>query len=412
MAGLSWAQTAPTPPTAESFKLPAIPQSAVDLAIATPLIRFSKEMKGGAYTNGAWDGGASILLAVASWEGNQSADKRLLEQIRYTLDGNNCICCNGGYPTQHERHITGMFAIVRVTPRIWNQLSAEEQKKVDLLMKAALVGAAFTTSDAGNPRGKAPISMDGDNNLNRDWNPNYREGMVGEMVVGPVYFGGGANAEKILNTYNHAAFVAELKAAGLTNTYKTFNWKADHPESKAPTPAEITAAIKNYHLHGKDLSDPMEIYYDLTMNTYGAKVNAGLNGGKGLNGAGMIATGAAGLPNIGKPGMLLEFDSKDAGGPRSSISYAYDGFRPNLTDQVVLLITGFWKPGSKADQCVALMNVGIPDLFYKLEHGYRDYSKGHADKGVFDIHERGWAFGVQRALWEDVVKPYHESAAK
>ena len=58
------------------------------------------------------------------------------------------------------------------------------------------------------------------------------------------------------------------------------------------------------------------------------------------------------------------------------------------------------------------MNVGITDLFYKLEHGYKDYSKGHGSTAVFDINQREWSFNVSRSLWEDVIKPYHQAAAK
>jgi len=387
-------------------KLPPVPQKIVDAAIAAPLIKYNKDFKGGAYTDGAWGGGASIVLAVAAYAGNESADPRLLEQIRLGLKGDSCICANGGYPTQHERHTTGMLALAKLTPRVWAKLTDEEKSRIDLVMKAALVGAAYTTADATNSDGKKPTALDGDNNLNRGWNPNYREGMVGEMIVGPIYFGP-ENAAKILDTYDHDAFVTQLKNAGLTNLYKTFNWKAAHPDSPAPTGAQITAAIKNYRYLKQDLSDPMEIYYGLTIHTYGAKVNAGLNDGKGFNGAGMIASGADELPNKGKDGMLLEFDSMDAGGHRSSITYAYDGFRPNLTNHIVLIAGGYWKNGPKADECLARMNVGITDLFYKLDHGYIDYSKGHASTKPFDIHQKFWNFEFTQSLYNDVVKPWH-----
>ena len=151
-------------------------QAAVNAAIAAPLITYRKNFSGGAYTDQAFSGGSSIALAVASYAGNTSADARLLQQIRYTLTPWNEICANGGYPAQHERHVTGMFAIVKQTPRIWNQLTAAEISKIDLIMKACLVSSAFTTAN-NNPfilAGTQQYSIDGDPNLNRDWNPNYR----------------------------------------------------------------------------------------------------------------------------------------------------------------------------------------------------------------------------------------------
>jgi len=397
-------------PGGAQVTLPPVPQKTVEAAAGLPLIRFNRRIKGGAHTDGAWSGGGSIVLALAAWQGNASADARVLEQIRYSLKGDNCVTATGGYPAQHERHVTGMYTLVRMTPRVWDQLSAEERARIDLLMKAALVASAYTTSDASYAGGGRATSLDGGGNLHREWNPNFREGMVGMMPVGTVYFGGGAAVHKVLDTYDHAAFVAQLRAAGLANTYETFTWKAAHPDSRAPDGRAIAAAIRDYRYKGHDLSDPMEFYYLLTARTYGAKVNAGLNGGRGINGAGCIASGAEGLPNLGRDGMLLEFASQDAGGPRSSITYAYDGYRPNLTNHVVILAGGYWRPGPKADECLTRLEVGITDLFYKLEHGYRNYSKGHGSTDVFSIRKPHWSFGVTASLWADVVKPYHLAA--
>ncbi|MBN2582018.1 MAG: lyase [Planctomycetes bacterium] len=386
------------------------PQKIVDQAASMGLIRYNRNCKGGAHTNGAWSGGSFVTLAVAAYAGNASADKRLLEQIRYNLKGENAISANGGYPAQHERHFTAACTLAKLTPRVWKQLSDEERHKIDLAMKAALVASAYTTSDKSYAGGAKVTALDGDANMNRGWNPNYQEGMIGMMVVGPVYFGP-SQAQKILDTYDHEAFVAELKKADLTDIHETFTWKAAHPDSAAPTGKQIEQNVHGYRYMGHDLGDPMAIYVLLTQNTYGATVNAGLNGGKGKDGAGRIAKGAEGLPNMGKPGMLKEFDSRDAGGPRSCAIYAYDGFRPNLTNQIVLIAGGYWKKGATADECLALLKVGITDLFYKLENGYISYSKGHAGTKPFSLETPGHDFELTRSLWQDVVKPYHVAQA-
>lgn len=388
-------------------KLPDVPKPIVEAAKKWPNIEYGRSRKGGGYTNGAWSGGWQIALGIAAYNGDASADDRLLEQIRSSLKGTNALCGNGGYPTQHERHITGTYALAKLTPRLWAKLSAEEQHKVDLLMKAALVGSAYTTSDASN-EGRKPTTLDADTNLNRGWNPNFREGMIGAMVVGTVYFGGGAGAHKVLDSYNHEAFVKELKDAGLTNTVEIFTWKEKHPDSDAPDGKTLEQMVKNYRYLGKDLSDPFEIYYGLTVNTYGGKVNAGLNNGEGVQGAGKIAKGADKLPNVGKDGMLLEFMSRDANGPRSAMGYCYDGFRTNLTNHVVLVAGGYWKKGEKAKEILDRMDVGITDLFYKLENGYIDYSKGKGSKDVFDLTRKSFPFEVNRAVWE-VMKGYHKA---
>ena len=384
--------------------------TAINAAIAAPMILYKKSFSGGAYTNGAYFGGASVTLAVASFAGTTSSDARLLQQIRTSITGGNEPCANGGYPAQHERHVTGMFAIAKQTPRIWNQLTTAEKAKIDLVMKAAFVASAFTTADS-NPyilAGTQQYSLDADSNLDRNWNPNYREGMLGGVLVGMVYFGGPTAAAAVLDSYNHTQFVAELNANGLSNAHLTFNWKVANPSSTAPTGTMIQNGIKNYRSHGSSLSNYMAIYNDLVRDTYGKNVHAGINNGAGINGAGKIVSGAATLPNPGAMGMLQEFDSGDSGGARSSLIYAYDGFRPHQTNLLVLIIGGYWQKGS-ADSNAAFtrLNIGNTDLWYKLEKGYISYAKG-ASQGTQNMTfagERGFTY--LRSLWEDVLKPFN-----
>lgn len=385
-------------------------QTAVNAAISivtTNPIRYWKAASGGAYTNGSWSGGASITLAVASHAGNTSADAALLRQIRFTLTAGNEPCANGGYPAQHELHATGMFAIVKKTPRIWDQLTAAEKAKIDLIMKATFVACAFTTSN-NNPYLSSQRTLDGDFNLNRDWNPNYREGMLGGVLVGMVYFGGPDQGNAILNNYNHAAFVAELNSSGLPNTYAIFNSRAAGVTA-APSGTEIQNAVKNYKYYNSGLSDYNGLYTSLVNDTYGKNVTPGLNNGAGINGGGKLVTGAATLPNRGAAGMLKEFDSVDGGGARSSLIYAYDGLRPHQTNQLVLIIGGFWQKGSTvANNAVARMKVGNVDFWYKVDKGYIDYSKGKvADNNAHFRTDYGSAY--VRPIWTDVLLPYHES---
>ncbi len=402
------------PLPAAKIKLPPVPQKTVESASAVRIMHFNRDFNGGAHTDGGFNGGSPMVLALAAWQGNTAADARLLEQIRNgVISAKSSPTANGGYPAQHELQVTAALAVARMTPRVWNQFTPEEKAKIALVMKAELVGSAFTTSDASGGVPK-PVAIDGDLNFNRGWNPNFREGMFGNLIATSVFFGGPAQANRILNAYDHDAFVAQLKAAGLTNTYKAFNWKADHPTSPAPDGPTIAAGIRNYRYEKQHLDDLMGLYYKLTTFTYGATVSAGLNGGKGFKdtGAGCLASGADKLPNKGKIGMLKELDSMDGGGPRSDMDYAYSGFITNLLNHLVLVVGGYWKPGPQADECLARLNIGIPDFFYKLEHGYYDYSKGHASKEVTDANHCVWSYQLTQSLWEDVVKPYHAAEKK
>ena len=72
---------------------------------------------------------------------------------------------------------------------------------------------------------------------------------------------------------------------------------------------------------------------------------------------------------------------------------------------------GYWKPGKDADACLALLEVGVTDLFYKLENGYINYAHGKAGKRAYDINIPHHDFAMTRSLWRDVVRPYHQLRA-
>jgi hypothetical protein len=387
-------------------------QAAVNTAIGINLMSYARSYSGGAHTNGAGTGGAAITLAVASHAGNTSADARLLQQIRHTLTPGKEPTCNGGYPAQHNLHVTGMFVIVKNTPAIWNQLTAAEKARIDVIMKASLVSCAFTTSD-NNPFILAKTqqyTLDADSNLSRNWNPNYREGMIGGVLVGIAYFGP-ATADAILSTYQHNSFIAELAAGNFPNIHEIFNWKVANPTSKAPTAAQIEAAVRTYRFFTHTVTNYLSIYQNLVSDTYSATIAAGLNNGAGIDGAGKIASGAGSLPNKGLKGMLKEFASVDANGARSSFVYAFDGYRPHMTNQISLIVSGLWPEGTSiADQAATLVTIGNTDLWYKADKGYIGYAKGKS-QGLLDYstHSTIRGFVYNRSLWDDVLKPFHNS---
>jgi hypothetical protein len=402
----------------------SVPLQIVEVGSAAPLIRFNRYLSGGAHTHGAWNGGWQIPMALAAWAGDTSADSKLLQQIDYNLQGANSITANGGYPAQHELNVTGMYAVVRQSPRFWNEVLSQSQRdKITLVMKAALVSSAWATSDATHNVGPR-VTLDGNwggVGHDRYWNPNLREGYFGGLIQGMVFFGGRDAAEQILASYDHQNFVDELNAAGLTNTWETFNWKVLNPDQpNVPSGDLIQSRVRSYRFEGAPLRDPFELYEWLTLHTYGTgltsggRVNAGLNDGLGAVGTngvlgGFLVSGQDALPNRDMVGMLREFDSADASGPRSSISYAYDGFRPNLANHLSVLVGGYWRPGPAAEEMLSRMDIGITDLVYKLEKGYRNFQHGKGTTSVFDLSMDGWnwSFRTTIPLWEQVIRPFH-----
>jgi len=395
----------------------------VNTAKSAGLVRYNRAIRGGAYTNMGNNGGAPIIMAHAALAGDTSVDARILEQIRYTIEPHftpgtgNDICANGGYPAQHELQVTGMLAVVKNIPRIWKQLTPEEIARIDAMMQAVLVGNAFTTSD-NNPfiKTRQPQrTLDADTNVSRSWNPNFREGMFGSVLVATAYFGV-EKAKNLLQNYKHEEFATRLCELGLANSCEIFNWKKLYPESTAPDGAQIEQAVRNWSAWGVTLDDPMRLSAEMTYSTFSRDIECGLFNGAGFAAAnapggvaGVIHSGCETLPNRGQPGMLTEFDSVDAGGPRSAIGYAFDGLKPEMFYRGALIVNGLWKPGRVADEIAALTAAGAEDVFYKLEHGYRNYSKGRASSSPAYMDQAGRhpQHHYVKALWEEVIAPYH-----
>jgi hypothetical protein len=340
--------------------------------------------------------------------------------VRDLISGGNEPISNGGYPAQHERWGTGMLAVVKRTPRIWNQLTTAEKHEIDLVMEGMLFSSAFTTSDT-NPyvtSGGQQRTLDGDIDLHRDWNPNYREGMVGGILEAAAYFGP-STAQSLLTSYDAAAYLADVRANGLTNLADTFNYAVDHPSAGAPSSSSVASTVKTFKYKGLAVTDVMPMYWKLTSNTFAATVSCGLNNGAGYSTAngqmGMVVSGCSTLPNQGQVGMALELDSSDADGARSSALYAYDGVKVNVINAYVLAASGLWASGSDATNSVSRLKIGLPDLWYKLDRGYHGYAKGAgqrvpngptSDPYAFRSDNDWFGFIYNRSLWDDVLKPY------
>ncbi|MBJ7473050.1 MAG: hypothetical protein JHD16_17225, partial [Solirubrobacteraceae bacterium] len=236
-------------PAATAPTLPAPPRDVVGLALREPCLDFArKPPKPGAaptvprepVSTVDYGAGASLVLAAAAGK-DKRARKATLQQIRHVIDrrdscrrntfrgGSNEPTAAGGVSAQRELWATSMFVVARHTPRVWRELSKWERKRIDLIMTASLVSNAFATSDT-NPylRGGQQRTIDGDTNVGRDWNPNYREGMIGNVLMGIAYFGR-RGAQRQLEQWNRPAFLAAVTERKMENLRTTFEFAAAQP---------------------------------------------------------------------------------------------------------------------------------------------------------------------------------------
>jgi hypothetical protein len=348
--------------------------------------------------------GAPVVLAEAAFTGDTTVDARLLQQMRYVLGNGNEPFGTGGYAANDERNVTAMFAIAKRVPRVWSQLTPAETHLIDVIMEATLVADLYMTADKTNTGGTAPLDFTGSNDSNRDYNPNYREGMIGAVLVGTEYFGGQAAVEAMAGAYDHAAFTAQLQTLGLNNLYWTFSTYIRTPTAGAPSPQTVEQGITGYAMHGITLGQMLDLYVYLASDTFSASVSCGLNGGAGIGSAGKIVSGCAGLPNVGALGEEKEFDSVDANGPRSSASYARLGLRDDLFNHLVLLVYGDWQDTAASTAVLTPVGIGVTDFYYKATQGYEDYSEG-SDHGLFNCTSTDCP--LNQALWTQVLQPAH-----
>lgn len=401
----------------------ALPESMVNQALDEGFI--SRYRDGFTYTD-AWGAGWNLIAALDIYNGETRADAKMLQQIDNWLVPGHNPGSGGGYWMQHEMQFASTVSILRRSPRFWNTVLNETQReKLSLLMEAILMWGAWCISDEGASHGR---TWRGDSNWNRNWNPNFQEGLYGGLLQGLIFFGGPSNVADMFSNYDHADLRDRLEAADLQNAHGA----ALLSDANSPGIAQVESAIRNWssttsaHPYGSDIPTPMQIYINQTVaRTYDKEAIPGIpkcdsptspadpsvcpsceRGMSTSSGcAGVIVNNIQDFPNYRERGMLHEFNSSDASGQRSSLTYAYDGFRPNLCHHVTLLVSGQWVHD---DTVLSRLNVGIWDLDYKISNGYHSYAHA-SSRGVMDINNENWgrSFRVLLPLWKDVLMEYH-----
>lgn len=349
-----------------------------------------------------------VLLVLASQNGDQAATDKVLSQVREVTTPGSEPGGAGGLTAQDELGSYGLLALVRNDPQLWAQVDTATRERADLVMTAGLVGSAFTTSDA-NPYVTSRTNqrtIDGNRGVGRDWNPNYREGMLGSVVAASAYFGE-SESRRILDDFDLDSFLADTRAAGLTNIATIYSTSLTNPSVEAPTGAQIAAAVDDWSAFGIGLDDPMGLILNLADDTYAAVVTCGLNGGSGVQGStgevgGMVNGACSAVSQLGRTGMIRELASGDAEGLRSSLFYSYGAVQGSLLNQIVVKATGEWDAARWQSIVGSRQQVGMEDFWDKVEVGYRNFSLGKF-QGVLDSTAPGYNFEAYQTAWYDVL---------
>ena len=350
----------------------------VALAKSAQLIWFDPKLSGGAHT---WvTNGAEVIKALSAYCGDSRLSNDLLAQIREVLKPSRGPTATGGYQDQKQLGVAFMFLIAKRTPAIWNQLSEVERALVDLNMEALLYSSTFTTKDDV----ATSMGMNGDTNLNRDWNPNYQNGMVGMIVMTALYWGFDQFESK-LATYNDEDFVGKLRRNNMSNLLSTYTSSARPIGSTIQTGLRKPVNGAIYRFHGITERNLLGLFNYLATRTFSADVNCGLNSGAGIGGYGRLVNNCSSLPNMGRKGMILEFDGWDSEGKRSSSTYSWDSWYPLNYVRAALQMDGWLTPAALRRSAILAQTVeryfiGSNDLAFKVlpakGGGYKDYEHG------------------------------------
>ena len=353
-------------------------EMSISFAKSSQAVWFNPGLSGGAHT---WVfNGAEVIKALTAYCGDTRLDGDLILQVRTLLNPNKGPTATGGYQDQKQLGVAVMFLLVKRTPRIWNALSDHERSLIDLEMEALMYSATFTTKDEV----ASSMGMNGNTNLNRDWNPNYQNGMVGMVIVAALYWGF-SEFETKLAAYTDSEFVGRLRANNMTNLLTTFG------NPNRPDPDLIQYGLRKsvdgavYRFHGITERNILGLFNYIARRTFSATVACGVNGDAGIDGYGRMVKQCNLLPNMGSVGMILEFDGWDAEGKRSSASYSWDAWYPLNYVRAALQIEGWLTPSSvrasaTLNETMRRYSIGTGDLWFKISSdkggGYKNYEHG------------------------------------
>jgi|GEM_PF-1015754 len=332
------------------------------------------------------------------------AKDRALQHIRNLISGaKEPFCANGPYPA--HAGITNALVMVKNTPAVWDELSADEKAKLDLIMKSFAISSNWGFNDVNN----YVTGLDLIGNFNKGWNPNFRAAGLLPILNAVMYFGDAETVNGFFTSFDYNDYIKDLKAHGFTNIATTWAKTGKSLMEKGGSAALLQGGTGGSGMGVKQpftyndipLSDVEGIFANLVKYSYGSTVTS-FEGVKGTAAYAYILDGTT-SPYEGQEGMMMEFQSIDAEGMRSDANYCI------MTASVVIpflynlrTLRGWDGSTVLQQECDALMYVGHEDLTYKLQHGYHSYSRGNGRNDYeYGADDGGWS--MYKDIWRRII---------
>lgn len=308
--------------------------------------------------------------------------------------------------------------LAKRTPAVWEKFTADDRRRADLVMHALALAAHFTLDDDND----FCTLLEGVSITHKSWNPNITEPYADIALAASLYFGA-RELDEFFVAFDFDRFVGELRAANFLNIAR--NW-TNVPKIRelmmqggemtgpgGPPPVKLGgvvgrgAGVKNpFNYRGWGLDHPWEIYRIQADRQFSRTVRTAVTI-DGDNRTRLLhrATNAEMSPWEGRMGMMLEFESTDWDGLRSSLGYAFEGAMIHLGTAATLRVLGEWKNDPSGHDIERRMAIGIADLMFKAKEGYRGWSLGRERLNWYeqDLEPLGADFVFP--LWSELFPP-------
>lgn len=335
--------------------------------------------------------------------GGQPVADRLLAQARGILAGGNEPNAGCGLDGWSHCMIAQAFLLMKKTPEVWGALSAEEQARMDWIMRAMAVAGHWGYDDGNDYK----TTLHADDNSYKGWNPNHRLYLF--VVLAAAEYFGPQELNDIFVSFDYDEYMKKFDEYGFVNikaVWTCFNWKPILENGGAyisPKTGKAngtgTGVRHPFTYKSIPLADVAQIYCAAAEYNYSKTVVDGIEGKSWT-----LNNGSS--PFLGQPGMMLEFDSKDAGGLRSSLSYGNEDFCPYTATLMTLKVLGRWSETERCRNLEKLMYVGNEDFLYKNKMGFHSYAKGHGQDNEKLETVKYLAYPYVLELWNGYLKSH------
>lgn len=366
--------------------------SQLELAMNTPLLRYS----GYKYEARPEIFRSACALFYLLIEGRKNGFKsrvktRALQHLRNVITGGRepCMDC------QHYWHypiVAAAITLAKNTTEIWDELSAEEIARLDILMECFVYITNFIANDKNGY--KTGIALRG--NVDKNWNPNFRISLIAPIFFSSVYFGGSDVIDGMLEKFDFDRVMSRLEQYGFKNIIEVWSTPDFEYNGQVLPGAKSLmtnggqayvrisgnvykggsgVGVKEPFLYRGYSADDIGLINVLVENCYsgGAVFSHTEDIGDGTYDAYILDESVSPVESLN--GLMLEFNGKDKSGIRSDAWYCMIDFNMVAAILTAIKELGLWSE-SDYPTLASLIKVGNADLIYKLERGYVSYSNG------------------------------------